>query len=359
MSSRKLLVWLGCAVLSLSLFGPAPSAQAVGQQPSPGGSLQVWDLNTFKMSQEDPAKYDYKGFIAYISSPTHAAYLPDLITLQEVSNIAADGSQPCSKFVASLNDATGQTDYACLHTDLRGGAAIVYRAGKLALQLIGGKNSVKIASTTINSEGCDHATTDPVFSIAARFKLGTTNKHVNVASVHLPNNNVTDDDDWSEDCAFVNTRDVDDKLDSLGESAIQIMAGDWNRPDTVDSTNKVFADWYRCTRFDADVIAERKCPTDRPVPNYSTHGIGTLYSVLGTYEDVIYSQVKGDNDPPSAYQVDNPDDGNLTAPHGDRRIDFIFAEASAVANAVTVPQPAAPALEYSDHKGLGALLSYS
>src|SRR3954453_2254711 len=141
---------LGSACIALvgSLAAASPATAATGQAQAPTDRLQVWNLNTHGM--DTGTATDYRQFVDYITDPARVAYVPDIVTLQEAgTNITGLQTASCQQFVSNVEARTG-LDYNCYETTERGGAAVVYRTGRLSY--VGGtRRSVQLLE--VNSSG--------------------------------------------------------------------------------------------------------------------------------------------------------------------------------------------------------------
>lgn len=315
---------LGCvASVALPASTLAVTHAAETQVEAPSNRLQVWNLNTHHMqSGEEPGQTDYRKFIAYITDPTKVAYYPDIVTIQEAGRGGVPG---CADFAAELRGATSQ-DYACQGADTWGGSAVVYSTSRLTVG----------ATTTVTLK--EEVNGSCVFTDwkAQLIKVGDrlSGKSASVGSVHLPYQSGVPD----ADCAWANTKLLNGYLtgDTYGSADMKIMAGDWNRRDRPKSDDG-WNCWYRGTNA----------------------ALGTCGSSVGNlkWKDAVYNWCKkrdleilkclrGN----WTHDVDR-EDGEVGS-----RIDFLFAKAYAVNNTKTVTYKAAG--EYSDHRGLGSLLTY-
>ncbi|MGW5354586.1 hypothetical protein ACWERV_29225 [Streptomyces sp. NPDC004031] len=345
-SARSLVAFAVAALLvALGVMAvPAGTARAAtGQAQAPSDRLQVWNLNTHGM-ETDPSSCptspctDYREFVDYITDPARVAYVPDIVTLQEAGTTVL-GNPSCHEFEYALEARTG-LDYYCYETTERGGAAIVYRTGRLSY--VGGtKQNVQLKERANASAGC---TASSWYALVQRFKDDLdTSKFINVASVHLP---VAADDSANPDadCAWENMKTVSSVVGGLGSSSMQIMAGDWNHFDgALTSPSQVdWECWY--TGTNADLV----------------DSCGSTVSNLG-WKDAMYRACGLSG--AAAY---NCLDANHWT-HAGVRIDFLFTKTYAIYNQVTVDYALAhqsagnvstmPA-QYSDHRGQGALLRY-
>lgn len=318
-----------------------PADAATGQAQAPTDRLQVWNLNTRHMTT-DPAGCaqapctDYREFVDYITDPALARYVPDIVTLQEAGTDITDVHAPsCRNFEFALEARTG-LDYYCYETTRRGGAAIVYRTGRLSY--VGGTlRNVRLKERATQGAACNPSSW---YALVQRFRDDVnTSKYINVASVHLPYS----PDNSDADCAWENMKTISSVIDSLGSASMRVMAGDWNHRDGVLTSSGAvdWECWYSGTNTDLG-----RCGTTRPN--------------LG-WKDTMYRACKLTG--AAAYNC-------MKARHwtkGSTRIDFLFAKTYAIYNQVTVDyglayqaagSPSGGARQYSDHRGQGALLRY-
>lgn len=320
---------------------PAESAQTAGQTPGPADRLQVWNLNAHHMRTDragcSPAPCtDYREFVYYITDPARAAFVPDLVTLQEAGTNLPDVTAPsCREFEFALEGRTG-LDYFCYETTERGGAAIVYRTGRLSY--VGGTSrTVQLKQRSTPGGACNPSSW---YALVQRFKDDLNpGKYANVASVHLPYSPGTPD----ADCAWENMKTISSVVDSLGSASIRVMAGDWNHGDGIlDSSGAVnWECWYEGTNVDLGT-----CGTTSPNLGWKD----AMYRGCGLTGAAAYRCLRA---------------GHWTK--GSERIDFLFAKAYAIYNQVTVdyglayrsvPDPTGWPSQYSDHRGQGAQLRY-
>jgi hypothetical protein len=325
------------------VFVPTGSAHAaIGQAQAPADRLQVWNLNTHHMRTDpggcsaEPPCTDYREFVHYITDPTRAAYVPDIVTLQEAgTDITGLHTPSCHNFEYALEASTG-LDYYCYETTQRGGAAIVYRTGRLSY--VGGTlRSVQLKERATQGAPCNPSSW---YALVQRFRDDlNTSKYVNVASVHLPYS----PDNSDADCAWENMKTVSSVVDSLGSASMRVMAGDWNHADGIlDSAGQVdWECWYTGTNVDLGTCGSTS-------PN------------LG-WKDAMYRACNLTGT--AAYTCMNTH--HWTKGRG--RIDYLFAKTYAIYNQVTVDyglayqsagSPSGGARQYSDHRGQGALLRY-
>jgi endonuclease/exonuclease/phosphatase family metal-dependent hydrolase len=322
----------------LSIVAPATGSAyaATGQAKTPSDRLQVWNLNTAGMATA-PASTDYREFVDYITDPTRVAYVPDIVTLQEAgTNITGLQNPSCHNFEYALEARTG-FDYFCYETTKRGGAAVVYRTGRLSF--VGGTlRSVQLKERATQGASCDPSSW---YALVLRFKDDlNAGKYSNVASVHLPYS--TDNSD--ADCAWENMKTVNSVVDSLGSASMRVMAGDWNHTDGIlNSSGQVnWECWYSGTNGDLGLCGSQSPNLGWKDAMYRACNLtGTAaYNCLHTYHWT----------------------------HGDHaRLDYLFAKTYAIYNQVTVDwtlayqsagSPSGWPTRYSDHRGQGALLRY-
>jgi len=314
---------------------------ATGQAQAPIDRLQVWNVNTHGMAT-DPAGCtnespctNYREFVYYITDPARVAYVPDIVTLQEAgTNITNLHNPSCHNFESVLEARTG-LDYFCYETTLRGGAAIVYRTGRLSY--VGGTlRSVQLRERATEGAVC---TLSSWYALVQRFRDDrNAGKFVNVASVHLPHSDNSD-----ADCAWENMKTISSVVDSLGSASMRVMAGDWNHTDGVlNSSGQVnWECWYAGTNVDLGICGSTS-------PN------------LG-WKDAMYRACNLTGT--TAFNCMNA----FFWTKGGVRIDFMFAKTYAIYNQVTVDyglayqsagSPSSWPRQYSDHRGQGALLRY-
>lgn len=308
-----------------------PAAADAAQTGAPSTELQVWNLNTDRMATTGT---DYRNFIGYITDSAHAAYYPDIVTIQEAGT-DTDGLQTpsCHNFEAVLEQRTGGRDYYCVESGHRGGAAIVYRTGRLSRT----GTSATIHLKQLNSSGDCPPSPNDWYSLAWRFNDdANAGKTVNVGAIHLPNKPTG----YGDDCTWENVKLVSPAVTGLGGGAsMSIMAGDWNHPDATPNSSGGFGYW--------------ECWFSGTNADLSNCG-GTNFG----WKDAMYRACGW----PSATSAQEY--SCLRASHwtrGSDRIDFLFAKAYAIYNQVTVPWSSAhyfSTLNYSDHRGQGAVLRY-
>jgi hypothetical protein len=199
---------------------PTGSAQAAtGQAQAPADRLQVWNVNTARMATElasctDRPCTNYREFVYFITDPSRVAYVPDIVTLQEAgTNIPGLQTPSCHNFEYALEARTG-LDYYCYETTLRGGAAIVYRTGRLSY--VGGTlRSVQLKERATLGAAC---TLSSWYALVLRLKDDlNAGKYANVASVHLPYS----PDNSDADCSWENMKTISSVVDSLGSASIR------------------------------------------------------------------------------------------------------------------------------------------
>jgi hypothetical protein len=336
-SARRFILAFAAALLLLATGAAAANA---AQTVTPNGYLQVWNFNTHRMDRTDipdpdptdPIRSDYRGFLTYITDPART-YLPDVITLQE-SGTASLGVASCQQLVTELENRTSpRVDYDCKQTTEQGGAAVVFRTGRLTYQTGSG---TKLPIYVRDGAGCTTPSTS-WYAQPARF-LDSYGRYVNVAAVHFHPNGLS--------CGLENANLVNNKLVSgLGSSSLQIMGGDWNEKDAqATNNNNTFTSWncgYAATNW----------------------ALG-CYAQFG-YKDPMYQQCKlqvtTEADRYSCLHIYHwsftPDPINAPSVH-DRR-DFLFAKPSSItiSNQVTVDSYPNP-MPWSDHRAQGALLQF-
>ena len=340
---------LGSAVaVGLAVLGAvSPVAGAVtGQAQAPLDRLQVWNVNTHGMAtdgatcSESPCT-DYREFVDYITDPSRVAYVPDIVTLQEAgTNITGLQNPSCTHFVTAVEARTG-LDYNCYETTQRGGAAIVYRTGRLSY--VGGTfRSVQLYEIDTTTNACAPSSW---YALALRLKDDLNANHfVNVASVHLPTRDGTSGGSVSDDCAWDNMKLLSPVLDGLGSAGMKVMAGDWNHADATTDSAGNFSYWeceYAGTNVD--------------VGQCGGQNLGwkdAMYRACGLTGSAAYTCLHTNH---------------WTHGSSHARIDFLFAKTYAIYNQVTVDwaaayasagSPSGGARQYSDHRGQGALLRY-
>ncbi|MFL6161892.1 MAG: hypothetical protein ACJ74U_06650 [Jatrophihabitantaceae bacterium] len=320
-------------VAAAGLFAPTlPAVAATGQAQSPTDRLQVWNLNTHGM--DTGTNTNYRQFVDYITDASQVIYMPDIVTIQEAGTA---GEASCQQFATDLEARVG-LDYNCYQTTLQGGAAIVYRTGRLSY--VGG---------TMKSIRLEEISTTSVCSLSSWYALVlrlTDDKNaghfINVASVHLPTANVTSSTGNVADCSWDNMKIVSPAVTGLGSAAMQIMAGDWNHPDATTSGGQ-FSFWeceYAGTNVDVGTCGGQNLGWKDAMYRACGSSGAAAYNCLHTY--------------------------HWTHGSAHARIDFLFAKAYAIYNQVTVDWAAAYAsagsppgvTTYSDHRGQGSLLRY-
>jgi hypothetical protein len=340
-----LLVVTGTALMA-SVPGNAVAGAATTQVGAPTDRLQVWNLNTHGMAtdsadcvNESPCT-DYREFVDYITDPARVAYFPDIVTLQEAGTDITSPSihlPSCHVFETALESRTSR-DYNCYETTEQGGAAIVYRTGRLSY--VGGtRQSVQLEHRA--STGADCTPTD-WYALVLRLTDDLNSGHfINVASVHLPTSPTNSD----ADCAWENMKTIDSRIDGLGSASMKVMAGDWNHADATASsgTFSYWECWYAGTNVDLGTCGST-------VPNLGWKD--AMYRACGLTGAAAYDCLRANH---------------WTHGSGHDRIDFLFAKTYAIYNQVTVDYAAAvasagnppnAATRYSDHRGQGALLRY-
>jgi endonuclease/exonuclease/phosphatase family metal-dependent hydrolase len=334
MRTRSLFT-LVLVVLAATL-GPGstgPARAATGQAQAPADRLQVWNLNTHGMATA-PAGTDYREFVYYVTDPARVAYLPDIVTLQEAgTNITGLQTPSCHNFEYALEARTG-LDYFCYETTQRGGAAVVYRTGRLSY--VGGTlRSVRLKERATQGAPCGLSSW---YALVLRFKDDlNAGKYANVASVHLPYS----PDNSDADCAWENMKTIDSVVDGLGSASMRVMAGDWNHADGVlDSSGQVdWECWYSGTNVDLGLCGNQNLGWKDAMYRACNLTGTAAYNCMRTY--------------------------HWTKSGG--RIDFLFAKTYAIYNQITVDyglayqsagSPAGWPSQYSDHRGQGALLRY-
>jgi hypothetical protein len=315
---------------------------ATGQAQTPTDRLQVWNLNTHRMTTDpegcptEAPCTDYRELVYYITDPTRTAYVPDIVTLQEAGTDITNLHIPsCHNFEYALEARTG-LDYYCYETTQRGGAAIVYRTGRL-LYVGGTLRSVRLEERATQGASCSLSSW---YALVQRFQDAlNTSKYVNVASVHLPYS----PDNSDADCAWENMKTVSSVVDSLGSASMRLMAGDWNHTDGIlNSSGQVnWECWYLGTNVDLGT-----CGSTSPNLGWKD----AMYRACNLTGTAAYNCM-------NAY--------HWTKSH--TRIDYLFAKTYAIYNQVTVDYGLAYqsagstsgwARQYSDHRGQGALLRY-
>jgi hypothetical protein len=330
------------ATIGMLSAATGPAQAATGQGQAPADRLQVWNLNTHGMATDpagctnDSPCTDYREFVDYITDPAHAAYVPDIVTLQEAgTNITGLQNPSCHNFEYALEARTG-LDYYCYETTLRGGAAVVYRTGRLSY--VGGtRQNVRLEERATQGAAC---TLSSWYALALRFQDDlNAGKYANVASVHLPYS--TDNSD--ADCAWENMKTISPVVDSLGSASMRVMAGDWNHGDgIVDSSGQVdWECWYSGTNVDLGL-----CGSTSPNLRWKD----AMYRACGLTGTAAYNCLHTNH-----------------WTHGNDRIDYLFAKTYAIYDQVTVDyglayqsagSPSGSPTRYSDHRGQGALLRY-
>lgn len=345
-------VWLlaGAATASLvtALLMQPMASQAGTAKRAPrsvSASVQVWDLNTDKLSKND-SRHDFRSYVDYITNGNFA--LPDIMTLQEVSS---KGSRPCSVFTQYLNAKIGRADnplYGCLATgrgpqkQWRGGSGIVFRADRFVVKK---KLNFQIYDNDA-AGGCAKKSTWHV-KLANLADAWSSSRIVTVASLHLPTG-PANQHDTAPDCTYKNLRLVSAKVTAMNrDRGLMAMAGDWNHADartTFVHQHSTYAGWtrpYRCAVY----ALRASCP----------QGLG--------WNDPIYSYCAAN---PGAINLWDSciSPANLThakpgKPKGRDRMDVLLLKHIIGYNSgpTTVPQNVGR-LPYSDHSGMGAWVNY-
>lgn len=321
-----------------ALVSAVPATAATGQAQAPLDRLQVWNLNTHGM--DTGSQTDYRQFIDYITDPARVAYVPDIVTLQEAgTNISGLQTASCQQFVSNVEARTG-LDYNCYETTERGGAAVVYRTGRLSY--VGGtRQSVRLLEVDPNTGACNPSSW---YALVLRLTDDKVANHfINVASVHLPTRDYSTTSGNVNDCAWDNMKIVSPAVTGLGSASMQIMAGDWNHQDATVNSSGQFSFWeceYAGTNVD----------------------VGTCGGQNLGWKDAMYRACGLTG--AAAYDCLHASHWTHGSAHA--RIDFLFAKTYAIYNQVTVDWAAAYASAgsppgvstYSDHRGQGALLRY-
>src|SRR3954454_10885775 len=356
--ARHFVLSLSAALLVLA--GGA-SAAGAAQVDAPSNQLQVWNLNTHGMDtglgsppngSTDP-RTDYRDFVSYITNPNRVSFFPDVITLQETgTNIPGLQTTTCNEFAFLVHAGTNR-GYQCQETTKRGGAAIVYRADRLTLLAVNKNVNVKTVATQDDLANGIHkgdCVARDWYALVLLFQdQRDTSKYLAAESVHLPNTNYVDAAGAVHDCVWENTQIVNSAVNNSAVK-MQIMAGDWNHRDaTVSGTNNQNFLGWECFYAGTNAL------------------IGTCGGQTLGWRDGVFERCRGANDP-ATYSSLHPAHGTF-AENGidnNKRIDFLFAKASAIFNARTVfwsdadadAGGAAPH-RYSDHRGQGALVQYN
>jgi endonuclease/exonuclease/phosphatase family metal-dependent hydrolase len=307
------------------LLAVAPAAA----QAAPAGQLQVWNVNTHRMT--DNSTFNYHKFIEYI---TTTQYLPDVVTIQEAGSPRARAG--CKEFARVLEThakaARPQAppedyDYDCRETRSQGGAAVVFRTSRLSLS-----NEQAVAVHRVATDkSCQLS---PWKAQQLRLQDKKSNKYVSVLSVHLPTRQVD-----SKDCAWENNQLLTRESGRLGQTDMKIIAGDWNHADAATTRGtRTWIKWHcQYAGMNVDVGT---CPR-------------TGGENLG-WKDAIYQLCKNQG----VFGPDADIYNRCLRNHwtkNNKRIDFLFTNAHAINNQITVPQTTP---WYSDHLGQGALLTY-
>lgn len=340
---RAALLAGALAVATAALVPAAVPAAAAGQAQAPVDRLQVWNLNTHRMGTTAADGSDYRQFVDYITDPAYVAYVPDVVTLQEAgTNITNPPIQTasCQQFVSAVEARTG-LDYNCYETTLQGGAAIVYRTGRLSY--VGGtRQSVRLEEVSNTTTGA--CSLGSWYALVLRLTDDKNAGHfINVAAVHLPTRDASTGGTVADDCAWDNMKIVDSAVNGLGSADMKVMAGDWNHADATTTSSGAFAYWeceYAGTSYQVGTCGGQNLGWKDAM--YRACGLSgaAAYDCLHTY--------------------------HWTASSG-ARIDFLFAKAYAIYNQDTVEwadayaaagSPAGGPTKYSDHRGQGALLRY-
>jgi hypothetical protein len=317
------------------------ASAATGQAQAPLDRLQVWNLNTHGMKTGTNGETDYRQFIAYITDPSRVTYVPDILTIQEAG--AAGDAAGCQQFTTDIEARVG-LDYNCYQTGQQGGAAIVYRTGRLSY--VGGtQQSVQLYR--IDSSGACNLSS--WYALVLRLSDDLNANHfINVASVHLPTANNDPGTGNVADCSWDNMKRLSPIVTALGSASMQIMAGDWNHPDATADSAGNFSFWeceYAGTNVDVGTCGGQNLGWK-----------DAMYRACGLSGAAAYNCLHAN------HWTHNPPT--------DVRIDFLFAKTYAIYNQVTVDWTAAynsyvasggsagELAKYSDHRGQGALLRY-
>jgi exonuclease III len=356
--ARHFVLSLSAALLVLA--GGA-SAAGAAQVESPSNQLQVWNLNTHGMdtglgsppNNSPDDRTDYRDFVSYIVNPNRASFFPDVITLQETgTNAGGKHTTTCNEFAWLVHAGTNRA-YQCQETTQVGGTAIVYRADRLTLLAVNKDVHLKTVATHDDLQNGIHAgdcLPGNWYALVMLFQdQRDTSKYLAVASVHLPTTDYTNASGTTLDCSWENTQTVNSAVNNPAVK-MQIMAGDWNHRDATvsGSTNQNFLGW-RCTYAGTNAL------------------VGTCGGQNLGWRDGIYDICRGATDA-ATYSCLHTAHGTF-ADNGidnNKRIDFMFAKASAIFNPRTVFWSDADAdgggaapHHYSDHRGQGALVQYN
>jgi hypothetical protein len=362
LSARNFVLSFSAA---LFLLAGAASAAEAAQSETPSDRLQVWNLNTHGMdtglgsapNNAPPPRTDYRDFISYIIDPARVAYFPDVVTLQETgTNDGGVVTASCTDFAFLVQLGTGHP-YSCAQTTKTGGAAIVFRSDRLTLLASNPDVRLKRVVNPENQGPGEQLGDCLVKNWRALVLLmqdkRDTSKYLSAESVHLPTADYTDST-GTHDCVWENMQITNQAVNNAA-AKMQIMAGDWNHVDAA------------ATGTNQDTFQQWECWYE---------GVNTALSNCGGqdlgWRDGIYESCLGASNA-ATYACLHPAHGtyvNSSYPNTKRRIDFLFAKASAIYNPVTVwwsdayasavaaGQSGGPT-EYSDHRGQGALLKYN
>jgi hypothetical protein len=340
------------------LAGGAAVASAA-QLTTPSNQLQVWNVNTAGMhtGNGSPAT-DYRKFVAFITDPARVTYMPDIVTIQE-AGVVAKGEASCTAYAGALQTATNHS-YYCVETTRTGGAAVVFRNDRLVRETVSAPagTDIRNGKWVQEKERTQAGGTCQVgnwYAMAVRLKDSQSLKHVNVASFHLPTGANTD-----ADCAWENMQTLDNELGAAAPSAdMRVMAGDANHSDaTTDSTNNTFFDWeYWYKHTNINTAPSSPCGA----PDLCWKDV--IYRKwLNAGPTLTFPQIYGYM---HAYEWTYVQTGTYAAPTKTDRRDYIFAKAFSFAfDAPNQPQTVrwedagGTAVPYSDHRGLGALMTY-
>lgn len=255
------------------------------------------------------------------------------------------------------------SDYYCVETTYRGGAAILWRIDPVAVNgpgrfsreqtslLTTGKKVPLYVGPTGACAVPPSPTSGNWYALALRLKdngVPSSPKYVNVASMHLKTG--------GEDCAWQNMKLLNSEL-AVGPVNMQIMAGDTNHADAAATDNhNTFGSWecwYRGMNAGLGMC-------EGGISNFNWQDVMDQKWIAGTSEPSRYGLTHAYEWSWSHHWPDPPVDN-------DRR-DFLFTRTYSIANDANQPnqQPRTVPWEdaggtqprYSDHRGLGALLRY-
>jgi len=293
--------------------------------------LQVYNTNTKHMSQKGKPSFEGSDFTELLSYMKTQAYVPDVITAQEVGTNRDDfTSQPCEVFTKELHGVAKNATWKCivaegapsnLHNS-PGGVAIIHRA-----RLVPKGEKVLVPLYYWSPKGCniEHGWK----ALVQKFEDG---KHtVAVASVHLPVASSPDGTGaTADDCSGRNLAAIERALAET-HADVKILAGDMNHGDAtrkLDAKNNLVLDHWETTYVRSNDLLDPKA----------------------AYRDAFYrdcANVKKTANEISTCLVENDWSFNGKGKN-DARIDWVLVSgAHALKEARTIPFGA---VHYSDHR---------